>query len=345
MALTRDAQRTWLDQVPEAAIDPERPIVDPHHHLWRGVAGDALPPYLLEDLWDDTGSGHRIVQTVFMECGAEYADDGPAHLRCVGETAFVAGLAARSEGSGRTEIAGIVAHADLTTDAALLDETLDAHAEAAGGRFRGIRQGGAHDATGTAGWLNATDDPELYARPAFRAGVARLGARGLSYDTWHYHPQNAGFRDLAVAVPDTQLVLDHFGSPIRVGAYAGDDAGAFAAWKADMVAIAACPNVAVKLGGLAMPPNGFGWHERERPASSDELVAAQRDYYLHMIDCFGPERCMFESNFPVDKLSLSYAVYWNAMKKLAAEFSAAEQDALFAGTARRVYRLPEPHGA
>ncbi len=342
MAQTRDEQRSWLEQVREDVVDPDRPIVDPHHHLWHGVAGDALPPYLLEDLWADTQAGHRIEQTVFMECGAEYRTDGPTHLRPVGETEFVAGLAARSEGSGRAEIAGIVAHADLRADGALLDEVLAAHEAAGGGRFRGIRQGGAHDPSATAGWLNATDDPDLYADPAFRAGVARLGHAGLSYDTWHYHLQNPGFRDLAAAVPDTQLVLDHFGSPIHVGAWADQHEEVFSDWKADMAAIAECPNVAVKLGGLAMPPNGFGWHERATPASSDEVVAAQREYYLHMIDCFGPDRCMFESNFPVDKLSLSYVVYWNAMKKLAAEFGPAEQEALFSGTARRIDRLPTP---
>lgn len=345
--MTRDEQRAWLAQVQEDILDPERPIVDPHHHLWRSVPGDALPPYLLDDLWEDTTSGHRIVQTVFMECGAEYRETGPEHLRCVGETEFVTALARDSRerpGSGtrgHAEIAGIVGHVDLRLDEGLLSEALDAHVEAADGLFRGIRQGGAHDATGTAGWLNATDDPELYARPEFRRGVARLGRAGFSYDTWHYHPQNAGFRELAAAVPDTLLVLDHFGSPIRVGAHAAERDAVQAQWKRDIAAIAECPNVVAKIGGLAMPPNGFGWHERATPASSDELVAAQREWYLHAIDCFGPERCMFESNFPVDKLSLGYAVYWNAMKKLAAEFGEAERTAMFSGTARRVYGLDD----
>jgi predicted TIM-barrel fold metal-dependent hydrolase len=340
--MTRDEQRAWLAQVTETIVDPDRPIVDPHHHLWRSVPGDALPPYLLEDLREDTDAGHRVVQTVFMECGAEYREGGPEHLRCVGETGFVADLARRSRESAGAEIAGIVGHVDLDDDAGRIGEALDAHEAAADGLFRGIRHGGAHDPTGTAGWLNATEDAELYARPDFRRAVALLGTRGLSYDTWHYHPQNAGFRDLAAAVPDTTLVLDHFGTPIRVGAWGDRQREVRSQWRREIAAIAECPNVVAKIGGLAMPPNGFGWHERATPPTSDEVLAEQREWYLHAIDCFGPERCMFESNFPVDKLSLSYVVYWNAMKKLAAEFSPAEQDALFTGTARRVYRLPDP---
>lgn len=342
MALTREAQRAWLDQVVEEIVDPGREIVDPHHHLWRGVESGALPPYLLEDLWADTQSGHKVVQTVFMECGAEYRTDGPEHLRPIGETAFVTAAARESLGSGKAEIAGIIGHVELRADPGLIDEALDAHVEAADGLFRGIRQGGAFDTSGTVGWLNATDDPALYADPAFRRGVAQLGRRGLSYDTWHYHMQNAGFLELAKAVPDTQLVLDHFGTPVRVGAYETERDAVREQWKREIEAIAACPNVVAKIGGLAMPPNGFGWIERATPATSDEVVEAQREWYLHAIDCFGPERCMFESNFPVDKLSLSYAVYWNAMKKLAAGFSDAEQDAMFSGTARRIYRVDAP---
>jgi predicted TIM-barrel fold metal-dependent hydrolase len=97
--------------------------------------------------------------------------------------------------------------------------------------------------------------------------------------------------------------------------------------------------VVAKLGGLAMPDNGFGWDKRGVQASSDELLAAQRHYYLHMLDCFGPERCMFESNFPVDKPSIAYRSLWNAFKKLTQAFSETEKDALFYGTAQRVYRL------
>jgi L-fuconolactonase len=339
MALSREQQQAWLGQVSEEIIDPGRPIVDPHHHMWRSVAGDSLPPFLLDDLWLDTGSGHNIIKTVFMECNAEYRTEGPEHLRPVGETTFVTTAAKASQGQGKAEIAAIVAHADLTQEEAVIREVLDAHQQASEGLFRGIRHGGAHDPDRVTYWGDATRMADLYEQPAFRNGVALLGKLGLTYDTWHYHFQNAGYAELARSAPDTVMVLDHFGSPVGVGPYTEKRAEIFEQWKKDIADIAACDNVVAKIGGLAMPPNGFGWHTRDTPATSDELLAAQRDYYLHAIDCFVPDRCMFESNFPVDKMSLSYHVYWNAMKKLTADFSEDEKDQLFRGTASRVYKL------
>jgi predicted TIM-barrel fold metal-dependent hydrolase len=162
---------------------------------------------------------------------------------------------------------------------------------------------------------------------------------GLSYDTWHYHYQNRDFLDLARACPDTQMVLDHFGTPLGVGPYATKKKEIFEAWLKDIEAIAECPNVVAKLGGLAMPDNGFGWDSRATPPSSDEFCEAQRDYYLHTIECFGPDRCMMESNFPVDRWSLSYQVLFNGLKKIVAEFSDSEKTAMFHDTAARVYRL------
>jgi L-fuconolactonase len=326
----------WLAQVDEDVVDPEQRIIDPHHHLWP--PGGALP-YGLDELHADTGSGHRVEATVFVECGAGYRSDGPEHLRPVGETEFVAASADRSaHGDGRAEIRGIVAHADLR-DLDRLDEVLDAHAAAGGHRFKGIRHAGACDPEPAALRIPGRAPAGLYADPDFRIGVARLGERGLTYDTWHYHHQNRDFADLAAAVPGTTLVLDHFGTPLGVGRFAGRRDEIFEQWKHDIAAIAQLPNVVAKLGGLAMPDNGFGWHERDRPASSDELVEAQARYYHHTIDCFGPERCMFESNFPVDRFSLSYRVFWNAAQKLAARYSAEERDLLFRGTAARFYRL------
>jgi predicted TIM-barrel fold metal-dependent hydrolase len=205
--------------------------------------------------------------------------------------------------------------------------------------FKGIRHGGAHDPGKNLRWMNATPHADLFSRDRFRRGVALLGDLGYSYDSWHYHFQNDAFTDLAIACSGTTIVLDHFGTPCGVGDFAGDMAAVFDQWKAGISRMAQCPNVVVKIGGLAMPVNGFGWHKQDRPPTSDEVVAAHRDYYLHTIDAFGPSRCMFESNFPVDKRSLSYDVYWNAMKKIAEGFSAEEQHALFYGTAERIYRL------
>jgi predicted TIM-barrel fold metal-dependent hydrolase len=323
----------WLAQVSESIIDPERPIVDPHHHLWDWPGFK----YVLENLWADTGSGHNVIKTVFLECGASYRTDGPQHLKPVGETVFVEAIASASRLGEGAEIAAIVAHADLQNPE--LDEVLDAHEEAGKALFRGIRHAAARDPHTEVLSIPGTGPEDLYASDEFRQGVARLGERGYTYDTWHYHHQNPDFRDLAAAVPGTTMILDHFGTPLGVGPYADQREEIFARWCDDIAAIAECPNVVAKLGGLAMPDNGFGWNTRALPPSSDEFVEAQARYYHHTIECFGADRCMFESNFPVDRLSLSYHVLWNGLKKIAAKYSEEEQTALFSGTASRVYKL------
>jgi L-fuconolactonase len=322
----------WLDSVLEDVVDPDARIIDPHHHLWP--IGGSLP-YGLDELLGDLASGHRIVDTVFVECGASYRTAGPAELAPVGETEFVT---AEAERAPRQVMGGIVAHADLT-DTEHLDIVLDAHASAAHGRLRGIRHAGSHALYPEVLMIPGAAPAGLYADPKFRAGVARLAERGLTYDTWHYHYQNQDFADLARAVPGTTMVLDHFGTPLGVGPYASQREQIFQQWTADIADIASSPNVVAKIGGLAMPDNGFEWHTAERPPTSNEFVAAQRRYYLHTIEQFGPTRCMFESNFPVDRFSLSYRVVWNGFKKMIADFSPDERDAMLRGTAARVYRL------
>ena len=329
-----DGREDWLAMVEEDVIDPDREIVDPHHHLWDRPGST----YELDQLWSDTGSGHNVVQTVFVQCHAYHLKDGPRHLSPVGETRAVHAMAAASAAGDGATIAGIVGHADLRLPLAELDEVLDAHLEAGGGLFRGIRHSGAFDADSDALMIPGRGPAGLYTDPDFRRGVAHLGDRGLSYDAWHYHHQNADFRDLAMACPGTTMILDHFGGVLGVGAYDDRDAR-FNDWQDDTAAIARCSNVVAKLGGLAMPDNGFGWHEGARPPASDDLVAAHSPYYRHMITVFGPDRCMFESNFPVDKVSVGYRVLFNAFKKIAADYPSQDQDAMFAGTARRIYRL------
>jgi len=322
----------WLDLVLEDVIDPDAPIVDPHHHLWPQGTG---MPYGLADLEADLASGHNVVDTVFVECGAAYRRGTSDHSAPVGETEFVAGQAARSE---RQVMGGIVAHVDLR-ELGRLDELLDAHEAAGAGRFRGIRHAGSHALHPDVLMIPGRAPVDLYADPAFAAGIKRLGERELTFDTWHYHYQNRDFADLARRVPDTTLILDHFGTPLGVGPYATQREHIFRQWKTDIAEIAACDNVVAKLGGLAMPDNGFGWNTAERPPTSDEFVASQRRYYEHTIEQFGPERCMFESNFPVDRLSLSYRTVWNAFKKMIAAYTDDERDAMLRGTASRVYRL------
>ncbi|MEX2326553.1 MAG: amidohydrolase family protein, partial [Pseudomonadales bacterium] len=233
---------------------------------------------------------------------------------------------------------GIVARADLTLADAVV-EVLEGHMQAGQGLFRGIRHAGALDPHPEALTIPGRALPDLYRRDDFRTGLGVLGKMGLTYDTWHYHHQNAAFAELARALPDTQMILDHFGTPLGVGPYADKREEIYQVWKKDILEISKCENVVAKIGGLAMPDNGFGWDKQDRPPTSDEFVEAQRRYYLHTIECFGPERCMFESNFPVDKRSISYPVLYNGLKKIVAEFSDNEKDQMFYGTASRIYKL------
>lgn len=328
------ANNEWLAQVSEEIIDPDREIIDPHHHLWPSE----MMGYNVDELLGDTSSGHNVIATVFMECGAAYRKDGPEHLKPIGETIFIADAAEQTcQATVEAHIAALVAHADLRLKN--LDEVLDAHEEAARGLFRGIRHAGACDRSGAELAIAGHAPEGLYADPAFRKGVARLGERGLTYDSWHYHHQNPAYAELARATPGTTMILDHFGTPLGVGPYEGKRDEIFEVWKDDVAAIAECPNVHAKLGGFAMPDNGWNWNLRDKPPTSDEFVETQAKWYHHMIKCFGADRCMFESNFPVDRLSISYPVLWNGLKKIAAEYSEAEQEAMFSGTTRRVYGL------
>lgn len=326
----------WLNQVQEDILAPELPICDPHHHLWDHPESR----YLLPELLADTGSGHNVVSTVFVECASMYRADGPEAMKPVGETEFVNGIAAMSASGqyGETRAClGIVSFADLTLGAAVGD-VLDAHM-AITERFKGIRH--------AAGWDASPDVRNSHTRPVehllldttFRQGFAELARRDLSFDAWLYHPQIDELTDLARAFPETTIVFDHFGGPLGIGPYEGRRDEIFPVWAKAVAELARCENVVAKLGGLVMPVNGFGFHKRDRPPTSDEIVAATSDYYRHALDCFGPSRCMFESNFPVDKQSVSYAVLWNAFKKLASGFSAAEKADLFHDTAARAYRL------
>ena len=331
----------WLARTVEPALEPDLPICDPHHHLWD-FRGDAVAPrYLLDELLTDIGSGHNIVSTVFIECGAMFKASGPEELRPIGETEFVAGIAAMSESGlyGPTRVAaGIVGTAHLGSgDRAA--EVLDRQIAAAGGRFRGIRYGATWDPSPAVRNHRVDPGPDLYLDSGFRAGFRHLAPRGLSFEGWCYHPQIPGLTELARAFPDTTIVLDHFGGPLGIGPYAGRADEVFDDWRRAIGPLAECPNVYAKLGGIAMDLNGFRWHEREVPPASEELMEASRRYYEHTIELFGVERCMFESNFPVDKLSCSYRVLWNSFKRLTAGWSAVERAYLFHDTAAQVYRL------
>ena len=328
-------RQEWLDRRHEEIIEPDLPIIDPHHHLWDRPGWH----YLLDELLADLNSGHRIVATVFLQCRAMHRADGPEAFRPVGETEFVNGVAAMSASGGygpARVCAGIVGHADLTLGAPVR-EVLEAHLRAGGGRFRGIRHTNAWEASVPRA-ANAPR-PRLLGDDAFRAGFAQLEPLGLSFDAWMYHPQIPELTDLARAFPDTSIVLNHVGGPLGVGDYAGRRDAMFAAWSANIRDLAACPNVYVKLGGLGMPLTGLGFHEQSEPPSSEQLAAASRPYFETCIEAFGAGRCMFESNFPVDKESFSYAVYWNACKRLTQGASATDKAELFRGSAAHFYRI------
>jgi predicted TIM-barrel fold metal-dependent hydrolase len=327
----------WLAKQQEAIIEPELPICDPHHHLWDFPTNR----YLLPELLGDIGSGHNVERTVFVECTAFYRAEGPPAQRVIGETEFVNGAAAMAA-SGRygkaLACAGIVGYADLTSGAAV-EPVLAAHVAAGNGRFRGIRHAAGWDASDDVQNSHTKPPQQLYRRPEFRQGFARLRQFGLSFDVWLYHPQLDDVTDLARAFPDQPMVLDHVGGPLGIGPYAGRQAEIFPHWQRSIRALAQCPNVHVKLGGLGMKICGFEFHKRAAPPSSEDLAARWRPYVETCIAAFGAERCMFESNFPVDKVSGSYAVLWNAFKRLASGASPSEKAALFRDTAMRFYRL------
>ena len=327
----------WLGQVQEEILEPALPICDPHHHLWDHPGSR----YLLDELLADTGSGHNVVSTVFVECASMYRADGDAALRCVGETEFVQGIAAMSASGGYGALraaSGIVSLADLSLGSAVRP-VLEAHIDASRNRFRGIRHAAGWHASDAIRNSHTNPPPGLLLDKQFRAGFAELAPLGLSFDAWLYHAQIPDLTDLARAFPGTTIILDHFGGPLGIGPYEGQADAVFADWRAAIDDLAGCPNVVVKLGGINMAVNGFGWHKRPLPPTSVELLAATRRYYDHTIARFGVQRCMFESNFPVDKVSCSYAVLWNSFKRLAANFSATEKAALFHDTAARVYRI------
>jgi len=330
----RDA---WLARVVEEPIDPDLPICDPHHHLWDRPGNR----YMLDEIVADVSSGHNVVSTVFVECRAMYRAEGPHEMRVVGETEFAQGIAAQSASGnyGPCRIAkGIVGKAGLPLGDSVA-AVLDAQMAASPNRFRGIRYSASWDAAPGIEIAKTTPKPGLLGDATFRQGFAHLAPRDLTFEAWVYHPQLPEVADLARTFPDTTIILDHVGGLTGIGPYAAAPGETFDAWKRGIAAVAEAPNVLVKLGGLGMPRCGFDLHEQPDPPTSAELAVTISPYIHWCIEQFGVGRCMFESNFPVDKVSFSYSVMWNAFKRLTKDFSATERAALFHDNAVRVYRL------
>jgi L-fuconolactonase len=328
----------WAKKREEPALEPDLPIVDPHHHVWEDERGR----YLLHDLVEDVSTGHNIVATVFIEAGAMYRADGPEALKSIGEVEFVNGVAAMSASGryGKARLcAGIVGYADLMLgDGAR--PVLEALIAAGNGRFRGVRYGVIWD-TGNAARMGRRQVPRhQLLDPVFRQGFAQLHPLGLSFEAWLFHPQLDDLKDLLRAFPQTTVILNHVGGLLGIPPHDANRGEVFKIWHAHIRELAKFPNLNVKLGGLGMMYCGWDFHLRDVPPSSEELAAAWRPYIEACIEAFGPQRCMMESNFPVDKQTCGYGVLWNALKRITQGASAADKAALYRDTAARVYRLP-----
>jgi len=329
----------WLALTPEPTLEPELSICDPHHHFWD-FRSERMPyqRYLLHELAADIHSGHHVRSTVFIEARAMYRADGPEEMRPVGEVEFVQGLAAASAsgiyGPGRAA-AAIIGHANLNLGDRVAP-VLDALQAASPNRFRGIRHSVSWDPhpevenRGVEGQLASGN---------FRAGARVLARLGLCLENTLYFPQLPELAAFSKAIPDLTIISNHIGGLMRVGPYADRDDEVMATWRRGIAAVAECPNVVMKLGGIGMPRTGFDWHTRQKPIGSEELAGAMAPWMTYCIEQFGPNRCMFESNFPVDKVSYSYNVLYNAFKRLSNGYSATERAALFHDTAARVYRI------
>ena len=329
--------KDWLGLIKEEIVDPDREICDPHHHLWHRNGSK----YLLEEFLLDIESGHNITSTIYVECESMYSKDVAKELAPVGETEFVQGVAAMSAsgGFGDCRVAkGIVGFADLSLGSAV-QTVLESHVDAASKRFKGIRH--------ATGWHESSRIKNSHSNPkkgemltdSFLEGFAILGRLNLSFDAWCYHEQIPEIVELASIYPETKIVLDHFGGPLGVGPYEGKGDQVFGNWKEAISELASSNNVYFKLGGINMKVNGYDWHKKAYPATSDQLVDLTGRYYEFCINLFGSKRCMFESNFPVDKVSVSYHILWNAFKKLSRQLTEEEKKDLFYQTAATVYNI------
>lgn len=329
----------------EAPLEPDLPIVDPHLHNWHVLPapGSLMQPhrFLFDEMQEMVAaSGHNVTHTVFVECHAMHRADGPEELRPVGETEFANGIAAMCASGNYGPLRAchrIVSTANLLLGAAV-KPVIEAHASVGGERFRGIRMSTAWSSEGLFGFPPDPSLQGLMMSPAYREGARVLADMGYSLDMWCLHTQLEELMDLADALPDLTLVLDHIGTPETQGRWQGREAEAREQWSGLIREVAKRPNVNIKLGGLGMSmSNPIGTESRNAP--SEVLAEEWRPYMETCIEAFGAERCMFESNFPPDRDGGTYGATWNAFKRIARGCSAQEKAALFSGTAARVYRF------
>lgn len=327
----------WLALHTEEIIEPDSRIIDAHHHLWHRPGFK----YLFEEFSADIGTGHNIVGTVFVDSQAMYRAKGPEPFRPVGEVEYANGVAAMAaSGSyGPTQVcAAIVSTADLMLGAAV-KPILEAQIAAGDGRFRGIRRLTAWDDDPVLMANLVKRQPHMLMDPSFRRGFSCLHELELSFDAFVFHPQMPELISLARAFPETPIVLEHVGGPVGLASYAKNPAETFQVWRSSVRELAKCGNVWVKLGGLGMRLSGFHFDEQKRPPTSEQLAEAWEPYIHTCIECFGPSRSMFESNFPPGKGTCSYPILWNALKRISASYSRDERDQMFFRSALTFYRI------
>jgi predicted TIM-barrel fold metal-dependent hydrolase len=331
----------------EPALEPGLLVIDTHHHLHDKPSVEhrigRTGRFLVDEYAQVVDGGHRVVATVCVEARAMYRADGPEEYRSVGETEFLNGQAAMAASGayGCCRVGtGIVAKADLR----LGDDVrpvLEAHLEAAPHRLRGIRFEGAWDEDESiVGWLFDCG-PRVYADAAFLQGFRHLEPLGLSFDAFVLSPQIPDVEQLARRFPGTRIIFNHLGIPVGVGRHQGKLQEEFPRWRDDVKSLARCENVTVKLGGLGSFITAFPSYQADPPAPSEQLAAEFRPYVETALEAFGPDRCMWESNLPTDA-SGPFATVCNAFKRLVRAYSPHEKQAVFAGTAARIYRLTVP---
>ena len=324
----------WLAKLEEDVLEPDLPIVDPHHHLWlRGGY-----TYLMPELAADMDCGHNIAATVFAECHSMYRKDGPEEECSLGETEFVTGQAAMSasgEFGPARACAVMFGNVDMTLGAAA-EPLLERHIEASGGRFRGVRYSTGWDADDRI--RSVAPESGMLVEGKVKEAASILARLGLALDSWLYHPQLDEVAELADALPDLTIVLNHVGSPILGGPYRGRRDEVFAEWRERIRRVGERENVYVKLGALPIRMPDFAG-DRSLPPGSEEVAAAWRPWIETCIEAFSPARAMYESNFPVQKRWCSYQVCWNAFKRISQAATATEKADLFAGAAARAYRI------
>lgn len=317
----------------EQIVDPTLPVIDSHIHLWH------RDDYFAPDMLADVDAGHNVVSTVYVECSMAYSDDPREAFRPVGENRFVLEQVALAAGHPHRLAEGILAAADLTLGDAV-EPVLAAHVEAAQGRLRGLRYRVAWDPDPVAGYgEEGYPSDNVLTAESFAAGARCAARMGLSLDLWGFHTQLKDIAAFAARLPELQIVVDHVGGPLGVGPYAGRRDEVFAVWRQGIDALAAVPNVCIKLSGLAISRLGFGFQDNGQAESSDELVRLWQPYVRYCAEAFGAARSIFGSNYPVDRAAAPYPVLLNAYKKMLADFSDDERRMIFADNARRIYRL------